>query len=186
MTSLTIYADDKSGTVRTMTDYDEIITTLDGVGVMLEHWATDQPLAADAGQDAVLEAYKSDIDQLNKKYGFKSVDVVSLRPDNPKKEEFRQKFLAEHTHADFEIRFFVEGSGLFYLHIGGKVYMLMCSAGDLISVPANTTHWFDMGANPNFKCIRFFTTENGWVGDFTGSEIAKSFPDYDKHAASLA
>ena len=186
MTSLTIYADDKFGTVRTITDYDEIITTLDGVGVMLEHWATDQPLAADADQDAVLSAYKGDIDKLNKKYGFKSVDVVSLRPDNPKKEEFRQKFLAEHTHADFEIRFFVEGSGLFYLHIGGKVYMLMCTAGDLISVPANTTHWFDMGVNPNFKCIRFFTTENGWVGDFTGSEIAKSFPDYDKHAASLA
>lgn len=186
MTSLTIYADDKSGTPHTITDYNEIIKTLDSVGVMLEHWQTEQPLAADADQDAVLAAYKDAIDKLNKKYGFQSVDVVSLRPDHPQKQEFRQKFLAEHTHADFEIRFFVDGSGLFYLHIADKVYMLMCTEGDLISVPANTTHWFDMGENPDFKCIRFFTTENGWAGNFTGSEIARTFPDYDQHTASLA
>ena len=54
----------------------------------------------------------------------------------------------------------------------------------LISVPANTRHWFDMGSNPNFKCIRLFTTADGWVGNFTGSEIAKTFPDFDTFLAS--
>jgi 1,2-dihydroxy-3-keto-5-methylthiopentene dioxygenase len=98
----------------------------------------------------------------------------------------RQKFLSEHTHADFEVRFFVEGSGLFYLHVGDKVYTLLCEKGDLISVPANTTHWFDMGTKPYFKCIRFFTTPEGWVGNFTGSEIAKQFPDFDQYVASLS
>jgi 1,2-dihydroxy-3-keto-5-methylthiopentene dioxygenase len=53
-------------------------------------------------------------------------------------------------------------------------------------VPANTTHWFDMGENPNFKCIRFFTTENGWEANFTGSDIATRFPGYDKHLTALA
>ena len=65
---------------------------------------------------------------------------------------------------DFELRFFVDGRGLFYLHLGDKVYCVLCEQGDLISVPANTTHWFDMGANPRFKCIRFFTTPDGWQG----------------------
>jgi 1,2-dihydroxy-3-keto-5-methylthiopentene dioxygenase len=97
----------------------------------------------------------------------------------------RQKFLAEHTHADFEVRFFVDGSGLFYLHVGDRVYMVLCERGDLISVPADTTHWFDMGSNPSFKCIRFFTTPDGWVGSFTGSGIAGRFPDYDSHVAGL-
>ena len=48
------------------------------------------------------------------------------------------------------------------------------------------THWFDMGENPDFKCIRLFTTENGWVGDFTGSEIATRFPGMDDFVAGLA
>ncbi|MCI0668721.1 MAG: cupin, partial [Methylococcaceae bacterium] len=86
---------------------------------------------------------------------------------------------------DFEIRFFVDGKGLFYLHIAGKVYLVLCEKGDLISVPANTTHWFDMGTNPDFKCIRFFTTENGWEAEFTGSGIARRFPSFDDHLARV-
>jgi len=186
MTSLTIYSDDNSGTPETISDYAQIAGALRGIGVQLERWQADAVLADDADQDAVLAAYQPSIDRLNQQYGFKSVDVVSLRPDHPQKTEMRGKFLAEHIHHDFEIRFFVDGSGLFYLHVGGKIYMILCEAGDLISVPANTTHWFDMGQNPNFKCIRFFTTENGWVGDFTGSDIATRFPDFDTHVAGLA
>lgn len=186
MTTLTIYNDDNSGSAQTLRDYAEISSTLAGIGVQLERWDASQPLAEDAGQETVLAAYQDSIDRLNKQYGFQSVDVVSLRPDHPQKKEFREKFLAEHTHSDFEIRFFVDGSGLFYLHVNGKVYMVVCEAGDLISVPANTTHWFDMGENPNFKCIRLFTTENGWLGDFTGSDIATKFPSFDAHRAALA
>lgn len=186
MTSLTIYADDNSGTHSTITNYQAIADALKDIGVQLERWQADQVLADDADQDTVLSAYQTSIDKLNDQYGFKSVDVVSLRPDHPQKAEMRGKFLAEHIHHDFEVRFFVDGSGLFYLHVNGKIYMILCEAGDLISVPANTTHWFDMGENPNFKCIRFFTTENGWVGDFTGSDIATKFPDYDSHVAGLA
>ena len=186
MTSLTIYADNNAGTPKTITNYQEIANTLNGIGVQLERWQADKVLPADADQDIVIAAYKNSIDKLNKQYGFKSVDVVSLRPDHPQKKEMRGKFLAEHIHHDFEIRFFVDGSGLFYLHVDGKIYMIVCEAGDLISVPANTTHWFDMGENPNFKCIRFFTTENGWVGDFTGNDIATRFPSFDEHRAAIA
>ena len=165
-------------------DAAEISRVLGGLGVEFEQWKADKPLADDADQDAVLAAYQDSIEKLNKRYGFESKDVVALRPDNPKKDEFRQKFLAEHTHADFEVRFFVDGSGLFYLHVNDKVYLVFCEKGDLISVPANTTHWFDMGSKPNFKCIRLFTTADGWVGNFTGSEIAKTFPDYDTFVAN--
>jgi len=186
MTSLTIYDDKMQNAPMNITGDNEIISVLAEAGVLLEHWDARQKLAADAGQDEVIAAYQDSIDKLTDKYKFQSIDVVSLQPNHPQKQEFRQKFLAEHTHADFEIRFFVAGSGLFYLHIGDKVYLVLCEAGDLISVPANTTHWFDMGENPDFKCIRLFTTENGWVGDFTGSDIATRFPDFDTHRSSLS
>lgn len=185
MARLTIYEDDLSGAPVNITEADKIISTLAEVGVLLERWEATQSLPADADQDAVIATYQDSIDKLNEQYGFQSIDVVSLNPNHPNKKEFREKFLAEHTHDDFEIRFFVEGTGLFYLHIDDKVYMVMCEAGDLISVPANTTHWFDMGENPHFKCIRLFTTEDGWVGNFTGNDIATRFPDYDTHKARI-
>ncbi len=186
MTTLTIFPENGKGRGETLSDYKAISATLNSVGVEFERWEANQPLSKEAKQDEVLAAYKESIDTLNKKYGFKSIDVVALNPDNPDKAMFRQKFLAEHTHADFEVRFFVDGSGLFYLHIGDKVYCVLCEKGDLISVPANTTHWFDMGENPYFKAIRFFTTPDGWVGNFTGSEIARQFPDFDKFVAAYA
>ena len=38
-----------------------------------------------------------------------------------------------------EIRFFVQGAGTFYLHLGDEVVAVLCEAGDLLSVPALTT-----------------------------------------------
>lgn len=186
MSTLAIYNEDGSAFGAPLTEAEKIISVLSTVGVQYEQWSAAQPLTIDAGQDEVLTAYAEQIERLRKQYAIQSVDVVALRPDNPQKDEFRQKFLAEHTHADFEIRFFVDGSGLFYLHIADKVYLMLCEKGDLITVPANTTHWFDMGANPNFKCIRLFTVADGWVGDFTGSDIAQHFPDMDSFVASLS
>ena len=186
MSALTIYRRDGSAAAPPVTDYTAIAQTLGELGVQFERWEAGRPLAQDASADDVLAAYEDSIRALSDKFDFQSVDVVALRPDSPQKAEMRQKFLAEHTHGDFEIRFFVDGRGLFYLHIGDKVYLVMCEKGDLISVPANTTHWFDMGENPDFKCIRLFCIPDGWVGEFTGSEIAPRLPSFDEFVAQSA
>ena len=183
MSRLSIYHEDPAGEPEVVSDIDTIATRLNSIGVQFERWHAGRILTGDAGQEEVLAAYRDSVDRLNKRYGFQSVDVVSLRPDHPEKAAMRGKFLAEHVHDDFEVRFFVEGKGLFYLHVGDRVHLVLCEQGDLISVPANTPHWFDMGVNPNFKCIRFFTKPDGWVADFTGSDIAKRFPTFDEHIA---
>jgi 1,2-dihydroxy-3-keto-5-methylthiopentene dioxygenase len=186
MTILTISPAGGDGPLETLTGRAAITARLQALGVEFEHWQADRELADDADQDTVLAAYHEAVARLNARYGFRSIDVVSLTPDHPDAAMLRSKFLAEHTHADFEVRFFVDGSGLFYLHVGERVYMVLCERGDLISVPANTTHWFDMGTRPFFKCIRFFTTPDGWVGEFTGSDIATHFPDFDSYVAQHA
>ena len=180
MTTLTIYADKAPQQPEAvLTEFEQIRDALAAVGVELERWQASQPLSATATQDEVIAAYREAIDQLNQKFGFQSIDVVSMHPEHPQREAARGKFLAEHTHADFEIRFFVDGAGMFYIHHGGKVYMTLCTRGDLINLPANLTHWFDMGPTPNFKAIRLFTTADGWIGNFTGSDIADHFPRYE-------
>jgi len=158
------------------TGYDDIRRALDKIGVGFERWEASQPLDTQASQDEVIEAYRDSIDRLMKTYGFKSVDVISLYASHPQKDAMRDKFLHEHTHDDFEVRFFVEGEGLFNIRKDGHVYAMRCVKGDLLSVPAHTTHWFDMGPNPNLKAIRLFTQSEGWVANFTGDKIADRFP----------
>lgn len=186
MSRLAIYDEAGNACGNVIHDHQAITASLAGLGVRFERWQASAPLAQDADQQAVLDAYAEDVARLNAEYGFQSVDVVALGPQHPQKAEMRQKFLAEHTHSDFEVRFFVEGRGLFYLHVADKVYCVLCEKGDLISVPANTTHWFDMGKDPDFKCIRLFVIPDGWVGHFTDSSIAAGFPDFDQFVAQTA
>lgn len=156
--------------------FEDISSHLRGIGVGFERWEATRQLDSHAGQDEVIEAYRGSVNRLMNEYGFKSVDVLSVKPDHPQRDALRQKFLAEHTHADFEVRFFVDGEGLFYLHTEGKVFAVRCTRGDLISVPANIKHWFDTGPSPGFTVIRLFTTPEGWQAEYTGDQIADRFP----------
>jgi 1,2-dihydroxy-3-keto-5-methylthiopentene dioxygenase len=177
MSRLRIFADDAPDTaLAEHTDGDAIAGALDPIGVRFERWDTRPEIVAGADQDTVLEAYKPEIDRLMAAEGYRSCDVVSMAPDNPAKGEARKKFLDEHTHAEDEVRFFVDGRGLFTLHVGEQVYEILCERGDLIGVPAGTKHWFDMGPEPEFVAVRLFTSPDGWAADFTGTDIAERFP----------
>lgn len=188
MTVLTVYNVNEPNRPRSgerSRDAATIKDQLATIGVQFERWPTTDELASDAAPETILAQYDAEIKRLSADYGFESVDVISLTPNHPDKAALRQKFLAEHTHDDFEVRFFIDGCGLFFLHVNERVYALLCERGDLISVPANTPHWFDMGDAPNFKTIRFFTRADGWVAQFTGSAIAETFPSFNEYMASL-
>lgn len=185
MTTLTVYSDQQPGQpLGVYTEFAAIRDQLAAVGVGFERWQATQVLTPTASQDEVLAAYREPIAVLCATYGFQSVDVVSIHPDHPQAEAARGKFLSEHTHDDFETRFFVDGVGAFYIRTGGKVYLMVCTRGDLINLPAQVTHWFDMGPVPHFKAIRFFRIPEGWVGHFTGDPIAERFPKFEAVASA--
>lgn len=154
----------------------DIASELGKVGIRFEQWTAEKPVQPGASQDEVITAYRGDIDRLMHEEGYTTVDVISLTPDHPDRATLRQKFLEEHTHSEDEVRFFVAGAGQFTLHIDGKVYEVLCEAGDLIGVPDGTPHWFDMSEAPYFVAIRLFTNTEGWVARFTGADIAQQFP----------
>lgn len=179
MTQLTVYPDtDPSVTLLDTADGIEIANALSEIDVVFERWQAAVELPDDADQAAVLAAYDAEVQRLMREGGYQTVDVVRVTPDHPDRVAMRQKFLAEHTHAEDEVRFFVEGAGAFYLRKGGKVFRVVCERNDLLSVPAGITHWFDTGARPHFCAIRIFTSADGWVGHFTGDDIASRFPKF--------
>lgn len=189
MTLLTVWPDDAPAVPEIQTgDRAYIGQRLAEHGIVYEHVPTTAALTAGASQEEVLAAHQTLVDRLIAEHGYRLVDVAQLHPIDS--DEWRAtaaaarlKFLNEHTHDEEEIRYFVDGSGVFYLHIDGEVLAILCTAGDLLSVPAMTTHWFDMGTSPDFTAIRFFHDDDGWVGTFTGSDIAQNFPKYDELAA---
>ena len=177
MSALTIFTDTEATLpVWHSTDEEMIRERLHAKNVRFERWAADRDLGENPEPANVIEAYQHAIDRLVEEKGYQSWDVISMRADNPQKETLREKFLSEHTHGEDEVRFFVEGAGLFCLHLDGQVYQILCEKNDLISVPAGTPHWFDMGSSPNFTAIRIFDNQDGWVAHFTGDTIADAYP----------
>lgn len=180
MTYLTVFPDTDATNPTVQTEDPKVIEqTLAQHNVLFERWIAHTPITKDADQAAIMQAYEHDIERLKALGGYQTVDVVSLFPDNPNKIELRKKFLDEHIHTEDEVRFFVRGRGVFYLHSQQQVVAVLCEQGDLISVPARTAHWFDMGADPEFTAIRFFNNEEGWVAQHTGDTIADQFPRYE-------
>lgn len=176
MSALTIYQDTNPNQSLLHTqDGATIARELNQAGVQFERWATLDNID-NKTQEAVLDYYQEPVAALKKKGGYQTADIISLSSNHPDKVALRQKFLSEHRHNEDEVRFFVEGKGLFTLHIEDKVYSILCERGDLIKVPANTRHWFDMGSMPEFTCIRLFTNPEGWIAQYTGDDIAQRFP----------
>jgi 1,2-dihydroxy-3-keto-5-methylthiopentene dioxygenase len=171
---------------RELRDWNEIRDFLNGRGVRFEKWSAAASLAETATPDEVMAAYAADIDRLKAEEGYQACDVISVGPETPNLDAVRTKFLPEHTHSEDEVRYFVEGSGLFWFHQpDAPVYCVKCEKGDFIAVPANTTHWFDFGPTVYVKCIRLFNDPAGWVANYTGSGIDQQYnPDYSKVAAN--
>ncbi|WP_433190289.1 1,2-dihydroxy-3-keto-5-methylthiopentene dioxygenase [Actinoallomurus sp. CA-150999] len=190
MTYLSVYTDgEHPETVLETEDIAEIAAVLKELDVVLRQWAVIE--GHGGSQEEILDAYRGQVDRVVAEEGYTLVDVAQLHPDGSpewpeKARAAREKFLSEHTHDDDEVRYFVSGSGIFYLHVGGRVYAVLCEAGDLLTVPRDTTHWFDMGTEPDFTAIRFFHDDDGWVGRFTGNPVAERIPDFDSIAARRA
>ncbi|WP_054814989.1 1,2-dihydroxy-3-keto-5-methylthiopentene dioxygenase [Nocardia arizonensis] len=185
MTLLQVMAADDAAEVRVRTTDDAVITAeLARHGIAFDRW----PVVAEAAalpSEELLARYADQVALLNESGRYKHIDIARIHPDDAdpqwpaRAKGAREKFLDEHRHAEDEVRYFAAGRGCFYLRLGAEVLAVVCEGGDLLSVPAGTPHWFDMGERPDFIAIRFFEEEDGWVGDFTGDAISGGFPSLD-------
>ena len=187
MTLLTVWneTDPATPVVETIDEH-EIREVLNGLGARFFRWEV-KDFADDASLEEILALYSDEVDQVKQSEGYTLVDIVGLSPAQENYDEVktpsREKFLSEHRHDDDEDRFFAKGAGVFYLHANGKVHALYCEPGDLVSVPANTTHWFDMGTAPEFTSIRVFHDDDGWGGPLPGRPPAEPFATFDPRPA---
>lgn len=164
----------------TLTKVSEIQNFLKRNGIVYEYWETKGEIPNYFTQEEILDVYRSKLQPFMENGGYKNADVISINENTENYTEIRKKFLAEHTHTEDEIRFFVDGQGLFWFHLDGEpIFNVLCQKGDLISVPVGYKHWFDAGVqNPHVKCIRIFSDTSGWTPVYTESKVEKRFERY--------
>ena len=146
-------------------------------GIFFDQWTCDHDFNDQVSAEEIIAAYHKDLAPFMELNGYLTADVISINALTENYDAIRNKFLAEHTHSEDEIRFFVDGSGKFWFNLEKEpVFYLLCERGDLISVPAGTKHWFDAGEqNPFVKAIRIFIDQTGWIPNYTGSGIDQRY-----------
>jgi 1,2-dihydroxy-3-keto-5-methylthiopentene dioxygenase len=159
-----------------LTDHDAVGAFLARHGIDYERWTPAHPVAADAPAEDVLAAYGREVNELKARGGYVTADVIDVRPETPNLETMLAKFSREHWHDEDEVRFIIEGRGLFHVHPpDGPVFAIEVEAGDLIRVPRGTQHWFDLCADRRIRAIRLFQDQSGWTPHYTNSGVDQGF-----------
>ena len=161
---------------KTLREESEIRDYLAGIRIDYEQWEMTDRASADASANEILSAYAPEIEKLKTRGGYVTADVIDVKPDMVGLDAMLAKFSIEHTHDEDEVRFIVEGRGLFHIHPpSSPVVALEVEAGDLIRVPRGTLHWFDLCGDRRIRAIRLFQDTTGWTPHYTNSGIDRGY-----------
>jgi len=153
---------------RRITNAGEISEFLDQFGIWYRRFDGDEAVPEGASEEEVLEAYAAPIDALKEEGGYITADVIDITSDIPNLDSMLAKFEREHWHDEDEVRFIVEGRGLFHIHPeSGPVFSIEVERGDMINVPSGTHHWFHLCDDRRIRAIRLFKSKEGWVPHYT-------------------
>lgn len=147
---------------KTIHDPQEIAMIMKEYGMLYERWGTRGTIVDD---QEVLTTYAKEIEALNNARGYVTADLIALKPTTPNLDVITAKFDKEHHHTDDEVRFVVEGEGVFELATENEAddwIKFTSEPGDLIVIPAMRRHLFYLTDKKNIRCIRLFKDRNGW------------------------
>jgi len=135
-------------------DTQEPISTadLEAVGVLAERLELEA------------DAFQPGLDKLKAQRGYVEQDIIELQPETPNLDALCAKFVDEHLHTDDEVRYVLEGEGIFDLRSHDDRWMrVTVEPGDLLVVPANLHHRFLLTSRKQIRCVRLFKDSSGWV-----------------------
>lgn len=160
-------------TNETIKGHDNVLNFLEKQGVLYEHWdinklpesLQEKFILDDAEKEEILTTYKSEIEDLAERRGYRSWDVVALSDATPNLEELLKKFEQVHTHTEDEVRAITAGHGIFIIKGDEETgyFDVELEAGDVISVPEGNPHFFTLMDDRQVVAVRLFIETEGWV-----------------------
>ncbi|NJL85156.1 MAG: cupin domain-containing protein [Leptolyngbyaceae cyanobacterium SM1_1_3] len=162
---------------RTLTEPLDIKNYLAAINIGYARWQPDQPLSETATTEEILAAYSDEIEILKESGGYITADVIDIKPNTPNLDAMLSKFTPEHWHDEDEVRFTLEGRGLFHINPeNGPVIQIEVTPGDLLLVPRGTHHWFNLCSDRQIRAIRLFQDPSGWNPHYTNSQKEQQYP----------
>ncbi|MBH3341924.1 acireductone dioxygenase [Pseudomonas mendocina] len=153
---------------------DDIASTLAAAGI--DYRQVELPAALRPGcEQAEFEAaYGLWLQALMGEEGHVQQELFNLQRNHPQKLELRARHLDEQVQASACTWLFLGGFAQLSVHLDGYVYVLQGERGDLMTLPAGTRHWFDIGEEPHVLVVRL--SERDETPERTGDDIARRFP----------
>ncbi len=152
---------------------DDIASTLSVVGIdyrQVELPAALRPGCEQAEFDA---AYGLWLQAFMAQEGHVQQELFNLQRNHPQKLELRARYLDEQVQSSASTWLFLGGFAQLSVHLDGYVYVLQGERGDLLTLPAGTRHWFDLGEEPHVLALRLSPSED--TPERTGDDIASRF-----------
>jgi 1,2-dihydroxy-3-keto-5-methylthiopentene dioxygenase len=152
----------------------EIRAALAAVGIDYERWSLDR-VPAGCSADVVLDAYRGEIEEMKRRGGYLTADVIDVTPETPGLDAMLARFDKEHTHSEDEVRFILAGRGIFFLALAQGVAAVEVHPGDMLRVPRGTKHWFTLCEDRRIRAVRWFQQTEGWAPSYTGSGVDSGY-----------
>ncbi|MBZ8179610.1 MAG: acireductone dioxygenase [Oscillatoria sp. PMC 1051.18] len=166
------------------TNLEDIARELAPLNVELNYWQIDDPetrnllaqeTLTDTQKEQVLQSLDNYFQHLKETAGYQDRDLIVLHPNTPNLDTLLSKFDRCHTHADAEVRYIIDGEGIFgFVRPDGTQVELTIHPEEYINVPARVEHWFRLTDSRRVKAVRYFTTTEGWIPEYTDTEIRLS------------
>jgi 1,2-dihydroxy-3-keto-5-methylthiopentene dioxygenase len=161
---------------RSIGEFEDIKEHLRSIGIDIGTWRLEHEIPDDASDGEILEAYSGEIGRAKAEGGYVTADIINVNSDTPNLDAMLAKFSSEHWHDEDEVRFIIDGRGVFHVNPKeGPVVALEVEAGDFIRVPKGTWHWFDLCQDRQIKAIRLFQDPAGWTPRYTESGVDEGF-----------
>ena len=161
---------------KTLSEFAEVHAHLALIGIDYERWKPAHKVEANASASEILTAYAPEIERLKAEGGYVTADVIDVSAQTPGLEAMLNRFNSEHWHDEDEVRFIIEGRGIFHIHPReGKVVSITVEAGDLLRVPRGTWHWFDLCEERRIRAIRLFQDMSGWTPHYADNPVHEGY-----------
>ena len=168
-----------------LTEIAAIQEQLEALNIQLQRWPIgentsisfllNQPSLTESEKECVLQSLDHYFEKLRTDSGYHSRDLIVLHPDTPNLDSLLEKFSPPHTHAEDEVRYIVDGEGIFgFITPDGQQMELTIQAKEYINVPANTPHWFYLTPQRRVKAVRYFSGTEGWVPEYINETVTNA------------
>jgi 1,2-dihydroxy-3-keto-5-methylthiopentene dioxygenase len=168
----------------TLTERQAIFTQLDPLHIRLNQLDPAAPflpellerdLLEESAKQKILDFYEDYFEFLKQEGGYLWADLLSLHPGSSNLHILTTTYSRYHKHTAPEALYVLAGEAIFgFVQPDRSQVQLLVQPYDFIHIPAQTEHWFNLAASLHLKTVRYFTTADGWIAHYTGTEIQDS------------